>query len=280
MNYIEVNCVVEPLHLGREIVRYHLDVMGFESFVDTEDGISAYIQEPEFDNEGLQRINNLEKKEDQPITKISIEHKLIESQNWNQTWEENFDPIEINEDCGIYAPFHERKKIGKHDVIIAPQMSFGTGHHETTHLMCEALFRLDLDGSTVLDAGCGTGVLAILAKKLGAHKAVGVDVDEWAFNNALENLELNKIYGIEIVMGTVEKVVAKRFNYILANINRNALLEEMEVYSKILMSEGRLLLSGFLSSDTQMLKDAAQNLGLTLTAQSEKNNWALIEFRK
>ncbi|MBQ21526.1 MAG: 50S ribosomal protein L11 methyltransferase [Flavobacteriales bacterium] len=275
MNYIQFLAKVSPLVMGREILVAELAEIGFESFVDTEDGFEAYIQEADFDESNIEQISLLSNEE------FEIEYTInkIAQQNWNEQWEKSFDPIFVDEKCMIRAPFHEKPTDNVIDIIIEPKMSFGTGHHETTHLIVSRLLNLDLIDKTVLDMGCGTGILAILAKKRNCGKVLAIDNDEWAYTNSVENCERNNV-DIEVVLGDVNQIKSNKFDVIIANINRNILLRDMYFYADALNINGVLLLSGFFSIDKEVLTEEANKLGLTLIFENTKNEWTMLEFVK
>jgi len=275
MNYIQFLAKVSPLVMGREILVAELAEIGFESFVDTEDGFEAYIQEADFDESNIEQISLLSNEE------FEIEYTInkIAQQNWNEQWEKSFDPIFVDEKCMIRAPFHEKPTDNVIDIIVEPKMSFGTGHHETTHLIVSRLLNLDLIDKTVLDMGCGTGILAILAKKRNCGKVLAIDNDEWAYTNSVENCERNNV-DIEVVLGDVNQIKSNKFDVIIANINRNILLRDMYFYADALNINGVLLLSGFFSIDKEVLTEEANKLGLTLIFENTKNEWTMLEFVK
>lgn len=275
MNYIQFLAKVSPLVMGREILIAELAEIGFESFVDTEDGFEAYIQETDFDESNLEQISLLSNEE----FKIDYTINKIAQQNWNEQWEKSFDPIFVDEKCMIRAPFHEKPTDNVIDIIIEPKMSFGTGHHETTHLIVSRLLNLDLTDKTVLDMGCGTGILAILAKKRNCGKVLAIDNDEWAYTNSVENCERNNV-DIEVVLGDANQIKSNKFDVIIANINRNILLRDMHFYADALNINGLLLLSGFFSIDKEVLIEEANKIGLTLTFENTKNEWTMLEFDK
>jgi ribosomal protein L11 methyltransferase len=276
VNYIKVNITLIPLLPAREVLYADLELLGFESIVDTENGVEAYIQEIDFNGIELEDLMV----SGMPEQKVLITVEKIEKQNWNATWENNFEIIEVNDKCAIRAPFHEHTG-KKFDIIIAPQMSFGTGHHETTFLMSQRLFELSINSSmSLLDMGAGTGVLAIIASKLGVKSAVAIDIEEWAYQNALANCVLNNVTNVEVRLGDAELLVDEKYDIILANINRNVLLQDMEQYVHSLNKNGLLLLSGFYTTDIEILTEKAYDFGLTFEYQNQRNNWALLQFKK
>ena len=275
MGYIEVCYKLEPLLPAREILYAELGDRGFEAFEDTQDGVRAYIKKEQFSKSLLKdlRINRIQGQ------KIEFDIITIANQNWNAVWESNFNPIVINSNCIIRAPFHPVPAL-EYDIIISPQMSFGTGHHETTFLMSKELFSLDLKSVDLLDMGSGTGVLGILAEKLGAKYVKAIDIEEGAFLNTIDNCKLNNTKNIIVEKGDSKLLVDSLFDVILANINKNILLQDISVYSNCLNLGGKLLLSGFFTTDIDELRKAASNNGLKFVKTNEKNNWAMIMLEK
>jgi ribosomal protein L11 methyltransferase len=276
MDYTEVTFTIDPLIPFREIVVAELSELGFESFVDTEEGVQAYVSFSDFQGTNLQALAVLKL----PETTISFSVKQIPAQNWNATWESNFDPIAVKDQCRVRAPFHAAEPPVLYDVLISPKMSFGTGHHETTWLMMATMLEMELENKTVLDMGCGTGVLAILAEKMGAKSIAAIDIDEWAYNNSLENIQLNETVNITVQKGGVDVLQTNRFNIILANINKNVLLSDLAAYNEALAPQGHLLMSGFFVVDVEEIRTTAVALGLTFVGQSDKNGWSTALFAK
>jgi ribosomal protein L11 methyltransferase len=281
MNYIEVNFTISVTDsaeinaaMVREILIAELGSLNFESFVNTENGLQAYIQEEDFVLEEIEDLYLLEN----PDFSIKMKVITIEQQNWNAEWEKNFEPIEVDGKCVVRASFHEKKEV-EFDIVIEPKMSFGTGHHETTHQMIAHLMNMDVSGKKVLDMGCGTGILAILACMKGANSITGIDIDEWAFENALENIRQNKCSQIIVKQGGAELLKNSSYDVILANINRNILLNDMEAYTKTMSRGGQIAFSGFYTSDISHIDTKARTLGLRLLRQSEKNNWAALVYQ-
>jgi ribosomal protein L11 methyltransferase len=275
MEYLEFKAEITPLEVGRDILIAELAEIGFESFVETEIGVEAYIQKDDF-KEDLISSMGIISNTDFTITYVT---KLIADQNWNAEWEKNFDLINVENKCIIRAPFHNKIDSVEFDVVIDPKMSFGTGHHETTYLMIKRLLTLDLTHKKVLDMGCGTGVLAILAKMKNADRVEAIDIDEWAYNNTIENIRNNNCEDIIVKMGGAERI-DDEFNVIIANINRNILLKNMAVYVKALQKNGILLLSGFFSSDKEVLLEATSQLNLELIYTESKNDWTILHLIK
>lgn len=276
MDYIELKVKVEPLEMGRDILIAQLSQINFESFVENNEGFLAYIQEELFNEDKLKEISTLSN----PNFDIHYKIEKIEDQNWNKTWEENFDPIEVEGECYIRAPFHDKKEAVKYDIVIDPKMSFGTGHHETTYLMVKRLLSLDVAGLKVLDMGCGTAVLAILAKLKKANYIEAIDIDEWAYNNSIENIRNNNCDEIVVKKGGAELLSKNSFDIVLANINRNILLNDISHYVNSLNKGGELLLSGFFKSDVDILTQEAVKNNLSLTFTESKNDWTILHFTK
>lgn len=281
MNYIEVDFCIKALdtaeinaNMAREILIAELGAINFESFVNTEQGLQAYIQEQDFNKEELDSLFILSN----PDFDIQFEHKTIEQQNWNAEWEKNFEAIEVDGRCVVRAPFHDEKDV-EFDIVIEPKMSFGTGHHETTHQMIAQLLEMNVSGKRVLDMGCGTGILAILACMKGASSITGIDIDEWAYENTLENVRKNKCSQIIVKQGGAELLKNSHYDIILANINRNILLKDMEAYVNTMQRGSQIAFSGFYTSDISHIDEKARSLGLRLLRQSEKNNWVALVYQ-
>jgi len=278
MNYIELNCHIEAKKPQTviEILIAELNEIGYESYDEEGDTLKAYILEKFFDIEAVKalQVNSI------PECKINYSWQVIETQNWNQVWEKSFNPIIVDNECLIRAPFHSGTPSLKYEIIIEPKMSFGTGHHETTYLMIKTMLELDFKNKTVLDMGCGTGVLAILAKLKGAKTVTAIDIDEWAYKNTLENVEKNNCTDINVFQGDASLLKNKNFDIIIANINRNILMSDISAYACVLNSNGILLLSGLYDSDLQMIKDEAENHQMIYQSHKEKHNWVAALFTK
>ena len=267
MNYYKFECQTS----NPEILLAFLSELPFDSFQEKEAGLDAYIPEEDY-FEGLdQSVTDL-----QQTFPFSFRKIFIPYQNWNKKWEDNFTPIEVDDFCGIRADFHPEFFDKEHVLIINPKMAFGTGHHETTRLVIRTMRELDFEKKRVFDYGCGTGVLAFLAEKLGGDDLVGVEIEEPAYLNALENAERNDIKKLHLYQGTLEDLNEKPFDIILANINRNVLLQSMSALKKLLKPGGTILFSGILKKDLEVMTASFEENGLLLQSQLEENNWLCL----
>lgn len=259
-----------------DILLAELGEINFNIFEDSDLGLVAYCQTDLFD---LSLFSEIIKKYE-ILGPISFHINEIEKQNWNAVWESNYDPIRISDKVFIRANFHQSEPGYAMEIVINPKMSFGTGHHETTFLMTKALFELEVHKKSVLDAGTGTGILALVAQKLGAIDVKGFDIDPWSIENSMENAFLNQCKDIVFVEGTIEGEPIKKYDILLANINRNILLAEMHEYSTRVVGGGFLLLSGFYAEDVWMIAKSALENGLICVSQTEKNRWTCLKFQK
>lgn len=276
MNYYACSFSNPDNEVLRDMFMELLGTIGFDSFMDTEDGFEAYCQESALDETELDEILRMEQ-----FANVSLLKKeLIPDQDWNATWEASYDPVIINELCRIRAPFHKVEGTYKYDLVIEPKMSFGTAHHETTSQIIELMLQSEFSGLNVLDMGSGTGVLAILAKKLGSAMTVAIDNDEWAYRNALDNIRLNDENEIVVELGDASSLNDRQFDVILANINRNILLRDMKEYVKSLVENGRIFFSGFYEEDLVLITKEAEHLGLKYVNHVTKNNWTAAVFVK
>lgn len=274
--YIAYHFTVEPKEVGVDILLAELGEKAFESFVETEEGLSAFVQESLWSEDILEDIFILNSNE------FVITHKKehIEQVNWNEEWEKNFDPIDVDGICYVRAPFHESKN-AKYEIVIEPKMSFGTGHHETTYMMMKHLLTTDVTDMEVLDMGCGTAILAILALMKGAKHADAIDIDNWCYLNSIENAERNNIQNIDVYEGDASLLKDEnKYDLIIANINRNILLEDMHVYVTTLKTSGIILFSGFYVEDIPYIQEEAERLGLEYVSKLERNNWVSLKFIK
>ena len=275
MNYIEYDFTVSPTEMGAEILMAELAEVGFDSFVDTPTGIKAYIPKDSWNEQILQDIYLLSN----PEFTISYQITEIEQVNWNEEWEKNFSPIVVEDLCTVRANFHPVPNT-RYDIVITPKMSFGTGHHETTYMMLQQLLPLSLEGAKVLDMGCGTGILAIMAALRGAHDIIAIDIDPWCVENATENVQQNDCSFITIKEGDVSLIAGEQYNLILANINRNILLSDIPAYTQALLPQGLLLVSGFYEEDLPAIKEKCQKVGLTYLSHIERNRWVSAKFQR
>ncbi len=271
--YIGYYFKVEPLQPAVEILIAELGYAGFESFVETEEGVTAYIQKEEWSNAILDDIYILNSDE----FEITYTFDEIEQVNWNAEWEKNFNPIIVDDMCSVRAPFHEKPDT-KYDIIIEPKMSFGTGHHETTHMMIQHILNNDFENKSVLDMGCGTAVLAILAEMKGAKPIDAIDIDNWCYLNSIENAERNNCKEISVYEGDATLLEGKKYDIIIANINRNILLNDIATYSRCLNKNGILFLSGFYNNDIPVIEEECNKNGLEFETKLEKNNWVSLKF--
>jgi ribosomal protein L11 methyltransferase len=279
MDYIELNCRIdsEKADLFRELLIQELADVGYESFIDTDAGLLAYIAQRDFEPEQLDSISLFS---DHAFGQVKFTWDLIKDQNWNKEWESNFSPVLIANQCYIRATFHQPIPEIKYEIVIDPKMSFGTGHHETTSLMIEQMLDMPILGKSILDMGCGTGILAVFASKLGADPIIAIDIDEWAYRNSLENISLNNISNIKVLAGDKSIIPDNAYDVILANINRNILLDDMSAYAKHLKNNGLILLSGIYNSDLPVIEECAISNGLLFKKKLSKNNWVSALFQK
>ncbi|CAA0142439.1 Ribosomal protein L11 methyltransferase [Tenacibaculum maritimum] len=273
--YIEYNFIVSPKEPATEILIAELGAAGFESFVENETGVVAYIQKDFWNKEILNDIFILNAGE----FSIKYTQQEIAQTNWNAEWEKNFTPIQVDAKVSIRAPFHENPNL-PYDIVIEPKMSFGTGHHETTHMMVQHLLEMDVAGMKTLDMGCGTGILAIFAEMRGADPIDAIDIDNWCYENSLENIKRNNSKHIAVFEGDSALLNNKKYDLIIANINRNILLMDMEIYTNCLRKEGVLLLSGFYKEDIPVINEEVIKYGLKLDKTLERNNWVALKYLK
>ncbi|WP_338359598.1 50S ribosomal protein L11 methyltransferase [Yeosuana marina] len=271
--YLGYEFIVSPLQPGVEILIAELGYAGFESFVETERGVTAYIQKDEWNDDILNDIQILESDE----FEITYTFEDIEQTNWNAEWEKNFNPIVVDDICAVRAPFHTKFDT-QYDIIIEPKMSFGTGHHETTHMMIQHILKNDFTNKSVLDMGCGTGVLAILAELKGAKPIDAVDYDNWCYLNSLENVERNNCKHITVIEGDASVLTGKKYDIIIANINRNILLQDLKTYASCLNKSGTLFLSGFYNDDIAMIQEECEKHLLKFEEKLERNLWVSLKF--
>lgn len=279
MNYKEIKVSFTPFsEIASDVISSMLGEIGFESFIVENEQLLAYITENAFDQNAL----------DETIAAFPLENKLdysiadIEQKNWNEEWEKNyFQPIILGNDCVIHSTFHKDIPTAKYDILIDPKMAFGTGHHETTSQMLSEILGYDFSGKKVLDMGCGTAVLAILAVKRGAESARAIDIDDWVCDNAIENCQLNNVTNIKVECGDASLLNdGQTYDVILANINRNILLNDLQHYAKCMNPGSVIFMSGFYTQDIEAIKEEAQKQGLTFDYHKDRNNWVVIRFSK
>ncbi|TDQ29134.1 50S ribosomal protein L11 methyltransferase [Zeaxanthinibacter enoshimensis] len=271
--FIEYSFSLKPVQPYSDILVAELSELGFDSFVENEDGLLAYIEADSWHKDILSGIHILK----QAAAGINYNYKRVAQQNWNAKWEADFHPIELGDLCRVRAPFHEKKDV-KYDIEIAPKMSFGTGHHETTYMMLQWALEVDFDGLSVLDMGCGTGVLAIIAAMKGAAEIDAIDIDSWSYENARENAERNGQEHIRVLHGDAELLGEKLYDLIFANINKNILLQDIPVYASCLKENGILLLSGFYKEDLDDITGRCAEFGLNHQKNILKNNWVSAKY--
>lgn len=282
MDYYELTFTYDSLldkEMLSDVLANRLGSIGFDSFIKNEEGLQAYIPEKMFNENRLAgKIRRF------PIkgAKIRYTKQVIADKDWNEEWEKNyFEPVNIEGECLVRASFHKSKPGFRYNIVIDPKMAFGTGNHETTFLMIRELLRLNVEGKAVLDMGCGTAVLAILAKMKKASKIVGIDIDEWAYNNALENIRLNRAKNIKILLGGAEQIRSyKPFDVVFANINRNILLSDISTYAESMKPGADLFLSGFYAQDVPAIEAECKRSGFNILYYTEKNSWAAVRAQK
>jgi ribosomal protein L11 methyltransferase len=260
-----------------EILMAEIAEAGFDTFMETETGFEAYAEGNTFDKQLLEEI----KTKYAFVSPLVFHFDEIEKQNWNEEWEKNVEPIIVDDKCLVRAAFHKIEKTYPYEIIITPKMSFGTGHHQTTHLMLSAQMKMDHRGKRVMDAGCGTAILSVMASKLGAKEVEAFDIDEWSVENGNENTANNNCSNVHIQLGKINEVnLAGTFDIILANINKNILLAELQQYAAYLKPKGELLLSGFYEKDIPDLNAEASTWGLQEITHQERETWACLLLQK
>ena len=271
--YLGYHFTIEPRELGSEILIAELGEKAFESFIETETGISAFVQKDLWTEDILDDIYILSSDE------FTITHQMeeIDQVNWNEEWEKNFEAIDVDGKCHVRAPFHPKTN-AEFDIVIEPKMSFGTGHHETTHMMIQHLLETDVQGMKTLDMGCGTAILAILAEMKGAKPIDAIDIDNWCYLNSIENAERNNCTEITVYEGDAALLKDKKYDLIIANINRNILLNDMQAYVDCLNPNGTILFSGFYNEDIPFIDASCVEKGLTFVKKFERNNWVSLKY--
>ncbi|MGV4413012.1 50S ribosomal protein L11 methyltransferase [Chryseobacterium sp. T1] len=273
-SYLEFTFKIKPLQPWNDILMAELIEIGFDSFTEEHDGILAYIQEDLFIEDNLKSVDLLNSSD----VEITYEYKAMPNINWNEEWEKNFSPINIDEKVLIRAEFHESQGT-PYEIVIQPKMSFGTGHHATTHLMIQQMYDMDFQDKKVLDMGCGTSVLAIFAKQRGAADTLAIDIDEWSVENSKENAERNNVV-LDIELGTADNLGKEKFDIILANINRNILISDIPTYVSVLEDGGQLLLSGLCFFDVDDILEVCTANNLILEKKMQREEWVSLLLKK
>ncbi len=278
MKYFKVTFTAQPCNeIVTDVISALMGEIGFESFVECENGVEAYVQQSLFDESQMQTVLA-----DFPLPDTTIKYTITEPEdkNWNEEWEKNFfQPIVIEDRCVIHSTFHKDYPKAEYDILINPQMAFGTGHHETTSSILGELLDADLKGKSVLDMGCGTSILAILASMRGADPVTAIDIDDWCVNNSRDNIALNHIDNITVELGDASLLKGRKpFDIIIANINRNILLNDMPAYASCMHSGSELYMSGFYVQDIPVIREKAESLGMEFVHNREKNNWTAVKF--
>jgi len=275
MYYSRLQVICEPEFA--ELLMAEIAEAGFDSFLETDKGFEAYVEQEKYDKEMLQVIKDKYTAQ----TPVVFYQDRIQKQNWNEEWEKNYEPIIVDDKCLIRADFHKIEKKYPYEVIITPKMSFGTGHHQTTYLMVKSQMKMDHQGKRVMDAGCGTAILSVMACKLGAKDVEAFDIDEWSVINGQENIEVNSTPQIHLQQGKLEELsINGTFDIILANINKNVLLAEIKQYQGYLNPNGLLLLSGFYTHDIGDLLGEASKYNLQEVRRDERETWAALLLKK
>ncbi len=276
MKYYEATfCITPPSETASDILSALLADSGFEAFENTEEGLKGYVQQPLWNQAAVETAIA-----EFPMP-VAIEYQVAEADyaNWNQSWEEDFEPIMIGQEICVHDTRHPAPAVVTHDIAINPRMAFGSGTHPTTQMMLQTLLQLNLSGKRVMDAGCGTGVLSILAMQCGAESVVAYDIDEWSTQNAAENLALNGFHNARILLGDAHVIEEEKgVDLVLANINRNILLADLPIWRRTLSEGGELLLSGFYEADVPLIVEAARNLGLQMKEEKRSGDWRLIRL--
>ena len=276
MSYTEVDIKLENINPFSEIIIARLSEVGYDSYEENNSGIKAYILTAKFNEKIILDICA----DISVQTSISYTFSILEEKNWNEEWEKNYSPVFINDCCVIRAPFHTPKNV-KYEVVIMPKMSFGTGHHPTTHLILDKMLEVNFTDKNVLDIGSGTGVLTILSSMMGSKYTLGLDNDKWAFENAKQNAKLNNLSNVNFHHGTIDSIEKKvGFDIVLVNINRNIILQEMESYINFMNPSVDLLLSGFMFDDINIILDRLRKLNFNKVDLKNKDKWQMIHCKR
>jgi ribosomal protein L11 methyltransferase len=277
MDYLKLIINITPMQEWvRDVLASQLAETGFESFAETEQGLEAFIPADNFIEEDFNAVIAAFKKD----IHFQVKKEVIKSQNWNEVWEKNyFKPLVIANECLVRAPFHKEYPNCRYEILIEPNMAFGTGNHETTSMMLEAILKEDMEGKQVLDMGCGTGILGILASMKGAARITAIDIDEWPVKGTVENAELNRITNLEVKKGDARLLGSESYDVILANIHKNVLMHDMHIYTSCLNKGGKLFMSGFYLEDLPDITSKANECGLKMLGHQEKNRWVVAAFQ-
>jgi ribosomal protein L11 methyltransferase len=276
MDYMKLHFKFLNRRIEPDILIAQLSQLDYEGFEEIENELLAYIPAQEYSAQVIDQLNLVK---DHPLD-ISYENKLIKDKNWNALWESNYPPVIFPGKCIVRAPFHPQVEGIALDIVIEPKMAFGTAHHDTTWMMVDWLLSYPPHGLSVLDMGCGTGILAILASKLGAHHVTAIDDDKLAYENTLSNMAKNNVTGTNVYFGDATLIAAQHYDLILANINRNILIKDIPLYSKSLVYNGTLVISGFYPDDLPIIKDSARQEGMTFRNHVLRNEWVAAIFEK
>ncbi|MEO1215072.1 MAG: 50S ribosomal protein L11 methyltransferase [Bacteroidota bacterium] len=272
-NLTEVTIEIDPAQV--EVVIAWLSMVGFQAFEETQKGVKSYIDSPNFDQQAmLEALSSLDRES------FSFSIKEIAPRNWNEEWEASWEDVEIDDFCQIIPSFRQADDSFLHTVVVDPKMAFGTGHHETTRSVIRLMKAEEMNGKYILDMGCGTGILGILALKMGASSVFAIDIDPWSVENTQQNTQLNEVKGIQVIEGIVKDIPSEEFDLIFANINKNVLLQDIPAYAGHLKENGKLFLSGFLTQDEIEIKELSEEQGLRFSSRVEENNWVAAAFTK
>jgi len=276
MEFIELDCTVDPPGENTEILIAWLSAIGYSMFEESETGVKAYIEAGLFDQQQLDEIPLF------PVEgHVKVQYKMskMPDVNWNALWESNFNPVMIGNEIYVRAEYHAEDPTFRYELVIQPRMAFGTGHHATTSLVMESMLKIDFNNKTVLDMGCGTGILAILASKMGATSLLAIDIDPNSTENTIVNCTRNDVGNVDVVTGGAAVAGNRKFDVILANINRNIILEDLPLYTSNLSTGGLLITSGFYESDLGIIKERATSLGLEMEGYKTADSWCTASFR-
>lgn len=276
MNYIAIHCKVIPLDPFAEILISQLAEIGFDMFEENEVGFDGFIRADAFNVEQLNEVEYLQPNE---LCTVTYELEEVTSANWNEEWEKNFSPVSVK-NVFIRAPFHEADENAEVDIVIQPKMSFGTGHHATTAMMVEFMLETDLKSKTILDMGCGSGILGILASKLGATEVIAIDHDENCVANSVENADANKVRNMQVLLGDATVLLQYNFDVVLANINRNILVNDIQAYVGVMKSTAQLIVSGFYEEDEEIITVAFSKYDLKKLKKLTNNKWCALLFER